>query len=267
MRRFFALSLATSLLGGCSCKGTPAPPASVPDAGLAMRRQEAPPQAAPTPPAPPKEPTAFDKAVQLHQQGRASGEAGNFQEALALFQQARELAPQWPFPLYDTAYTYLLMGDAAKALAVFEQVDKLEPQGFAETKRLVECLRREKAGRIPKGTYRKFLDVMRSRSPEELERKLRALTKAAPGFYPAWRELIPFGKDLDEQDKLLARALSLEPDAQSKGELLVYKATLLRRRGKELEARALLQSLVDDPKSLPSTVTEAREALTFTLPP
>jgi tetratricopeptide (TPR) repeat protein len=265
MRRFFALSLATSLLGGCSCKGTPAPPASVPEA---VRRQEAPPQvAAPLSPAPPKEPTAFDKAVQLHQRGRASGEAGNFKEALAFFQQARELAPQWPFPLYDTAYTHLLMGDGAKALTLFEQVDKLEPQGFAETRRMVECLRREKAGRIPKGTYRKFIDVMRSRSPEELEQKLEELTKAAPGFYPAWRELIPFGKDLDEQDKLMARALSLEPDAQSKGELLVYKATLLRRRGKELEARALLQSLVDDPKSPPSTVTDAKEALTFTLPP
>jgi len=270
MRRFFALSLATSLLGGCSCQGTPAPPAAVPDAGLAVavRQQEAPPQvAAPLPPASPEEPTAYTQAVKLHQQGRMSGEVGNFQEALAYFQQARELAPQWPFPLYDTAYTYLLMGDAAKALAAYEQVDKLQPQGFAETKRMVECLRREKAGRIPKGTYRKFIDVMRSRSPEELEQKLKALTKAAPGFYPAWRELIPFGKDLDEQDKLMAKALSLEPDPQSKGELLVYKANLLRRRGKDMEARALLQSLVDDPKSLPSTVTDAKEALTFTLPP
>ncbi len=159
------------------------------------------------------------------------------------------------------------MGEAAQALTVHEQVDEREPQGFAETKRRVECLRREKAGRIPQGTYREFIDVMDSPSPKELERKLEALTKAAPGFYPAWRELIPFGKTLDEQDKRLAQALSLEPDAESKGELLVDKSNLLRRRGKEQEARALLQSLVEDPQSLPSTVTDAKQALTFTRPP
>jgi hypothetical protein len=92
-------------------------------------------------------------------------------------------------------------------------------------------------------------------------------TKAAPGFYPAWRELLPFGETLDAQDKLLTRTLALEPDAQGKGELLVYKAHLPRRRGKALEARALLQSLVEVPTSPPSTGTDAKEALTLTPPP
>jgi tetratricopeptide (TPR) repeat protein len=263
MRRFFALSLATTLLGGCSCKGTPAQPAPA----QAQRQQEAPPRPAPLLPEQPQEPTAFDKAMQAHSQGRAQGEAGNFQEALKLFAQARELAPEWPMPVYDTALTYLLMGDAAKALPAYEEVDKLVPQGFSDTKRVMECLRREKAGRVPKGTFRQFIEVKRLREPVEFERRLEALAKAAPHFYPAHQELISFGKDLDERLRRLEKTLALKPDVGTRGELLVYKANLLREGGKLEESRKLLQSLIDDPQSLPHTVTEAREALSINLAP
>jgi tetratricopeptide (TPR) repeat protein len=267
MRRFFALSLATTLLGGCSSKETPAQPSSTVDAGLAVRPQEAPPRPAPLLPEPPKEPTAFDKATQFHAQGRAQGEAGNFQEALKLFAQARELAPEWPMPVYDTALTYLLMGDAAKALPVYEQVDKMAPQGFSDTKRVVECLRREKAGRVPKGTFRKFIDVMRLRDARELERRLEELTRTAPHFYPAWHEFIGFGKDSDERMRRLEKTLTLKPEVGTRGQLLLYKAQLLREGGKLEESRKLLQSLIDDPQSLPNTVAEAREALSINLAP
>lgn len=267
MRRFFVLSIATTLLGGCSCQGTAGQPSSSIDAGPTSLQQASPPQAVTPPPAPPPEPTAFEKASQLHAQGRLSGEVGNFQQALAFFQQARELAPEWPLPVYDTGLTHLLMGDIPRALGFYEQVDKMAPEGFSDTKRVIECLRREKAGRVPKGTFRKFIDAMRSRDQEELQKKLEELTRTAPTFYPAWRELISYGKDLDEQERRLAKALSFKPDPESKGELLIYRSTLLRRRGKEEEARKLLQSLVDDPQSTRSTVVRAKEALTFTLPP
>ncbi|MDY7227311.1 tetratricopeptide repeat protein [Hyalangium rubrum] len=269
MRRFFALSLATTLLGGCSREDKPPPPVAAPAPTPAQPSPEAAPSklTLPLPPPPPKEPTAFDKAVQLHAQGRQSGESGNFQEALKHFQQARELAPEWPLPLYDTALTHLLMGESAKALQIYEQVDKLAPQGFSDTKRVIECLRREKSGRIPKGTFLKFIEAMRSPDPEEMRKKLEALTRSAPNFYPAWRELISYGEGLDEQERRLEKALSLKPDIESKGELMLYKATLMRRRGKDAEARVLLQSLVDDPQWLPSTVNGAKEALTLTLPP
>jgi tetratricopeptide (TPR) repeat protein len=264
MRRFFALSIAATLLGGCSCKGTPGQSSGpVPDAGQAAL---APPAAVPVLAAPAPE-TPFDKAVKAHAQGRMSGEGGSFQDALKHFQAAHELAPEWPLPLYDMAHTHLLMGESTSALEIFAQVDALAPRGFADTPRVLECLRREKDGRVPKGTYRKFLDVLRLRDPEKFQQGLRELTQSAPRFYPAWRELISYGKDLDEQERLLEKALAAKPDALSRGDLLVYKANLLRRRGKDAEARALLQSLVDDPRSLASTVTDAKEALSFTLPP
>jgi len=265
MRHFLALSLATTLLGGCSCKGTPAQPESTPPTAAEASRQ--PPPATPTPPPAPKEPTAFEQAMRLHAQGRQSGEAGNFQEALKLFAQARELAPEWPLPLYDTALTYLLMGDAAKALPIYEEVDKLAPQGFSDTKKVVECLRREKAGRVPRGTFRKYIDLMRLRDAQALHRGLEELARSAPSFYPAAFELIGLGKDLDERERRLEKTLALKPDVRTRGELLIYKAGLLRERGRLEESRKLLQAVVEDPKELPSTVAEAREALAIKLAP
>jgi tetratricopeptide (TPR) repeat protein len=205
--------------------------------------------------------------MQLHAQGRAQGEAGNFQEALKLFAQARALAPEWPMPLYDTALTHLLRGDSSKALPVYEEVDTLAPQGFSDTKRVVECLRREKAGRVPKGTFRKFIDVMRLRDPVEFERQLGELARTAPHFYPAAHELIAFGKDPEERMRRLEKTVALKPDVGTRGHLLVYKANLLRESGKLEESRKLLQSLMDDPQSLPDTVAEAREALAIKLAP
>jgi tetratricopeptide (TPR) repeat protein len=263
MRPLIALSLATALLGGCSRQDKPARPT----VSLPSGEVQKPPTAKPAmPPAPPPEPGMM-QAMQLHAQARQTGEAGNLKQALELFRQARALAPKWPQPVYDTALTYLLMEDVPKALEVYQEVDKMAPEGFSDTKRVLECLRREQSGRIPRGTFRKFIDAMRSRTPEAHEEGLRALTKSAPKFYPAWRELAPYGKDVNERLGMLEKALALEPDVESRGEMLLYKANLLRTAGKGAEARKLLQSLVDDPKSLPGTVMGAKEALSASLPP
>jgi tetratricopeptide (TPR) repeat protein len=265
MRPFIVLSLATSLLGGCSCQSKPVQ--SSPSAALPPGEVQKPPSSKPGPGPVALPDTAMTQAMKLHAQARVTGESGNLQGALQQFQQAHELAPEWPFPIYDTALTYLLMGDADKALETYQRVDKMAPEGFSDTKRVMECLRREKDGRVPKGTFRKFIDAMRSRTPEDHERLLKELTKTAPKFYPAWREYAPYGKDVDEQLRLLEKALALDPDIESRGEMLIYKANLLRRAGKEAEGRALLQSLVDDPKSLKLTVNGAKEALSLPLPP
>lgn len=264
MRRpLIALSLATSLLGGCSSKDKPEQPTVT----LPPGEFQKPPTEKPPMPAAPMPDDSFMEAMKIHAQGRVSGESGNFPLAIQQFQKASELAPKWPQPIYDIALTHLLAGDVPKALEVYEQVDKVAPQGFSDTKRVMECLRREQAGRIPKGSFRKFIDAMRSQEQAELEKKLAELTRTAPTFYPAWREYAPFGKDVPEQLRRLEKGLALQPDPQSQGEMLVYKANLLRRAGKDAEARALLQSLVDDPKSLPGTVTAAKEALSLPLPP
>ena len=51
------------------------------------------------------------QAQHLHQQARQAGGNGDYTNALALLEQASALAPQWPYPVYDRAYTHLLMKD------------------------------------------------------------------------------------------------------------------------------------------------------------
>jgi hypothetical protein len=49
-------------------------------------------------------------AASLHQQGREAGERGDYKTAIGFFAQASEVAPTWPYPHYDRAYTHLADG-------------------------------------------------------------------------------------------------------------------------------------------------------------
>src|SRR5581483_9434044 len=55
------------------------------------------------------------QAAELHRQGREAGARGELDRALDLLTRAHEHAPDWPYPLYDIAFTHLLRGDNAKA--------------------------------------------------------------------------------------------------------------------------------------------------------
>jgi len=49
------------------------------------------------------------EAESLHNQARQVGGSGDYPRAITLLEQARKLAPQWPYPVYDMAFTYLFM--------------------------------------------------------------------------------------------------------------------------------------------------------------
>jgi tetratricopeptide (TPR) repeat protein len=264
MRRLFFFSLTLAWLGGCSCQEKTS--ATAPnDAGAAQS-----PQQAPTPVQevyhPPSEPTIPERALELHTQGRTHMEAGKHDEALKSFEQAQALAPSWRLPLYDTAYTHVLMGDNAQALKLYEQLDEMEPLGFAQSKKLLDSLRREQDGRVPKGTLREFLAVQQLRDLAEARSKLEAMTKTAPNFVLAWRELAMSSEDIAESERLLEKALALIPDVETRGELLVHKGVLLRRRGQEEEALKHLKALSVDKSLLHSQRSQAREVLNSPAP-
>ena len=61
------------------------------------------------------------EAEVLHQQGRRAGAAGEYDKALALLQRASSLAPNWPYPVYDMAYTFLLIHDTANATRCYRK--------------------------------------------------------------------------------------------------------------------------------------------------
>ncbi|MEE9234126.1 MAG: tetratricopeptide repeat protein, partial [Candidatus Acidoferrales bacterium] len=90
------------------------------------------------------------EARELHNKAR---QAGDYHKALELLAEAHRLAPDWPYPLYDMAWTYLLQGDTAKALEYYEQVDRMAPRGFFTSKEALDCLRRETMGKLPSGSY------------------------------------------------------------------------------------------------------------------
>ena len=48
-----------------------------------------------------------------------------------LLDQARRLAPNWAYPVYDTAFTYLLQGESAKAEERYAEVDRMRHAGFS----------------------------------------------------------------------------------------------------------------------------------------
>jgi len=45
--------------------------------------------------------TASRAAEALHQQAREAGGRGEYEKAIALLERASELAPEWPYPVYD----------------------------------------------------------------------------------------------------------------------------------------------------------------------
>src|SRR5450432_3525295 len=70
------------------------------------------------------------EAHELHKLGRSAGENGQLRKAIDFFMRAHELAPGWAYPVYDTAFTYLLLDDMTKSEECYVTVDRLEPRGF-----------------------------------------------------------------------------------------------------------------------------------------
>lgn len=202
-----------------------------------------------------------DEARALHQQGRAAGGAGDEARALALFDQAQALAPQWPYPLYDAAFTYLLKGDSAKALELYERVDQLAPHGFFTCKTSLDTLRRERDGRLPAGFAKSFAMLEWMSDPAQKFSVLRGLTERFPDFAPAWQQFALMLADPDQRMAALEAGLAAEPDAETRTMLLLNRAALLDRRGDRDTAVAVLGSMALDPDSTLSARTLSRFTL------
>lgn len=207
-----------------------------------------------------------EEAMRLHEQGRAAGAAGDHVRALALFEQARKLAPAWPYPAYDAAYTYLLQGDTARAEAGYTEVDRLAPRGFFTNKTTLDCLRRERAGTLPADFCRAFA-MTEWLAPDERKSALRALTERAPDFGAAWHELSEALVD-DEPARAHAidQGLAASSDPESRGMLLVNKALLLQEKDRTTAIR-MLGELAVDPSSTLGTEHVAKATLVLLLDP
>jgi len=199
------------------------------------------------------------KAIELHNQGRQAGSSGDYKKALELLAQASKEAPEWPYPRYDAAFTYLLMGKQDEALENYEAVNKMAPRGFFTVQTAVYSLRQEKAGKLRSGTYAQYLSLEELGDPLKKRAVLEEMLKESPAYAPAWKE---YSRLLDNDiAKLQAieTGLSHNPDDETRGILLVNKALALNRQGKHEEALGILGDLALD-QTVPLDIEQIAKA-------
>jgi len=200
------------------------------------------------------------RAQELHQQSRALGQQGMYDEALAKLKEAAEIAPDWPYPHYDMAYTYLLKREPEKALAKYREVDSLMPEGFMTTKTAIWTLEREQRGLFPKDLYVTYL--MLEWAPEEERReKIAALVEKLPNFAPAWKDAATFIDDPAKRIVVINQGLSAGPDPETYGILMINKALAYDQGGEHERAIAILEALIAEPESTFATKGIAQKTL------
>jgi tetratricopeptide (TPR) repeat protein len=200
------------------------------------------------------------RAEELHRQARAKGESGDYASALTLLGKASELAPDWPYPPYDMAFTYLLQGDMTNALLKYRETDRLEPKGFFTAKTALWTLEREERGIFPKGTYLAFVSLEWTEPVKKREMIVR-MTTNLPAFAPGWKERALIEKTTEQRLACLEKALLLDPDPETYGTCILNKAALLNSSGRATEAKQMVEELVRNESSTLGTLALAKEVL------
>jgi tetratricopeptide (TPR) repeat protein len=123
-----------------------------------------------------------EEAKSLHQQARQEGGKGNYENALSLLEQASRLAPQWPYPVYDMAFTLLLLRDFEGAREYYTKTLALSPRGFITAITALDTLDKEHRGELPSGTYLTPTDKqIRSQPPNARSTRRRRTIHAGGG--------------------------------------------------------------------------------------
>lgn len=193
-----------------------------------------------------------EQAKRLHQEAREAGGHGDYARALDLLDAAWDLAPQWPYPAYDAAYTYLLVGEPGMAQELYEQVDQMVPRGYFTCKASLDTLRREQAGELFPGFARAYAAI-EWMDPGEKRRILTGIVNQFPDFALAWKDLSPLLDDDASQLHAIDQGLCGRPDAETFGLLLINKADILIRQGDWDTGIAVLGELALSPDSTLAT--------------
>jgi tetratricopeptide (TPR) repeat protein len=189
------------------------------------------------------------EATRLHQQAREAGGRGQYATAIALLTQASRLAPNWPYPIYDRAYSRLLTGDVDAARADYQKTVELAPRGFFTAITALDALAREQKGDLPPGTYLAYLSLEWTNDRVTKTDLVRQLVEMVPRFAPAWMEWAMLLDQDSERLVAIDRGLTVDPDAETRGMLLVNRALVLNRQGNRDAAARLLGELALSPTS------------------
>ncbi len=190
--------------------------------------------------------TIDPKAKKLHEEARQLGQAGKYDEGILKLREAMALQPDWAYPPYDLAYTYMLKANYDSAYKYYKRTDDLEPKGFFTSKTAVYALEGERPGKFPKGLYALYLQLEWADADKKME-LAKTITSKAPDFAPAWKYLANMTEDETEKLKLIETGLAKDPDEETKGILLINKAIALANSNKKDEAKNILGKLIFSP--------------------
>jgi tetratricopeptide (TPR) repeat protein len=189
------------------------------------------------------------EAAGLHRQARQAGEQADYDRAIRLLDEAHRLAPNWPYPVYDAAFTYLLQDDVVRAEQHYAEVDRLAPRGFFTCKTSLWSLRRELAGELPAGFSKAYATLEWVQDPAEKRAILQGIVGRFPDHAPAWKDLAVLLEDPEACLEAVTRGLAANPDDETKGVLLIRRAIILHERGQSAEAVQILGELALDPSA------------------
>jgi tetratricopeptide (TPR) repeat protein len=184
------------------------------------------------------------KAQNLHNEARSFGQSGKYDVAINKLEQAIQIQPDWAYPYYNLAFTYLLKGDYENALKYYIQTDSLAPKGFFTAKTAIYALEGERAAEFPKGLYLAYLQIEWTNDANQKLAIAKGITEKFPGFAPAWKELAVLTNDKQEKMNAIEHGLSVKADSDTKGILLINKAIALNDNGKKEEAIQVLGNYI-----------------------
>jgi tetratricopeptide (TPR) repeat protein len=182
------------------------------------------------------------EAERLHDAGRAAGQKGDHDTAIALFTEAASHDPSWPYPLYDRAFAHLLKHEFDAALADYRRVLELSPLGYFVAATAADMLTREAAGEFPQGLYFAFA-MLEHMSADQQRHIAGQLVAQFPSHAPAWDRHVRFLEDPSDKLAAIERGLLGRPDADTRGSLLVHKAWALHALGERIAALDVLAPL------------------------
>jgi tetratricopeptide (TPR) repeat protein len=189
------------------------------------------------------------EARRLHLEGRAAGERGDRNGAIAIFTEAASVDPAWPYPVYDRAFAHLLQQDFEAARGDYRKVLELSPDGFFLAATAADLLTREAAGEFPRGLCHAFV-MLEHMTAGQQESIAEQLVERFPSHAPAWELHSSFIDDAAATLTAINRGLAARPDPDTRGSLLLRRALTLHGLGQVGTALELLGVLSETPDSL-----------------
>lgn len=168
----------------------------------------------------------------LIERALAATRAGTIPAAIALYDRAIGIRPDWPFPWYQRGWARFLGGDAAGALEDYRECARLRSPFFTVL-REIRCLEDVADGRVPIAALRSYCflrDRIRER-PAAVAQSIARLLERHPDFAPGHlllAEAAVANGDPAGARESVTRALSSDPDPDTAAAALFLEWNLAR---------------------------------------